>query len=168
MRKRPPFLKGLVIARGRVDEEIERREIAAAKAAIKLAKLRDIIEALRVRRDKFDNRIREYNERFRPELIPGVHAWRSYPGKRGALRKSIIEILQSRAPEAVNTSEICCLLQAKFSLQFQDADEYATFRHNTVGNALKWLVKKGWVRRLHDPKTIARSGVPGVWSWIKP
>jgi len=167
VRKRPPFLKRLVLARGRVDEEIERREIAVAKAALSLAELRNKIVALQVRRNKFDDRIREYNDRFRPELIPGIHAWRSYPGKRGALRKSIIEILQSRAPEAVNTNEICFLLQAKFSLQFQDADEYANFRHNTVGNALKWLVRKDWVRRLHDPKTVARSGVPGVWSWIK-
>jgi hypothetical protein len=167
VRNKPPYLTQLIVTRGRLAGELARQQAAAKSMLERLEIVRRRADKLQLRLESCDRRIVAYNERLRPELIEGIHAWREYRvSQRGGLREALIQILVDRFPDPVDTNELCLALQNNFSLSFVDAEEYARFRHNTVGNSLKFYVRKGLVKRLHDPSSVARSGVPGVWQWI--
>lgn len=155
MRKTPSYLKGLAETRARVAGDLLRYQEIYEEIGRKMAEAAAELEAC-------DRLIRKFDERLAPERIEPIRAWKGRYGERGALVEAIKRLLQSRAPDAVTTTEIGWELQLQFRLDFSTAQEKTRWQTNSVAPALKKLVAENVVERLHD---VAPTGEVGRWRW---
>lgn len=158
MRKVPSYLKGLAETRARADAEALRLQNLIMEITERLAEVKKT-------RDSCDCLIRKFDERLNPALIPPIRAWKGRYGPRGAMQASIERQLREAAPSELTTSEISWELQLEFKLDFDSGEEKALWQTNSVSRALKVLVDKGLVARLHDFSG-GPNGEVGRWRWI--
>lgn len=159
MRKTPSYLKGLAETRARVSAEVARLERLQADIAAELDKARLELTSC-------DTLIKRFDERLNPNLIQPVRAWKGRYGQRGALREAIADYLQKAAPNEVSTDELGFYLQAHFHLDFQTAHEVREWQHNSVCRAIKVLMDRGLVERLHSTDINGGAGHVGRWRWV--
>lgn len=101
----------------------------------------------------------------RPELralAPVVKAHNEKYGGRGHLRRWVRDVLQSVAPEPIDTFTLLAMAEATFQLEFSSSKLRRLFCQNTLGRALRAMLANGEVERLHHPETANK---PGVWRW---
>jgi hypothetical protein len=157
MRKTPSYLKGLAETRARAAGDVERYQQILEEVSSKLAQAKAEVAAC-------DRLICKFDTRLNPELIEPIRAWKGRYGKRGQLSASIAQLLEQSAPEELTTTEVIWELQMQFQLDFSTADEKQRWRKNSLTPALKDLVSKGLVDRLHEPVDCF-NGEVGRWRW---
>lgn len=102
----------------------------------------------------------------RPELralAPVVKAHNEKYGGRGHLRLWIRDVLQSVAPEPIDTFRLLVMAEATFQLEFASIKQRQNYCRNTLGRALRAMLEANEVERLHDLETAHK---PGVWRWV--
>ena len=80
-----------------------------------------------------------FDDTLDPKEIGTINGWAGRYGKRGALREFLLQILESRAPEYVSTSELALLAMAEFSLVFEHWKLRKRWYQHSLRNALKGL-----------------------------
>lgn len=153
-RKTPSYLKGLAGNRARLASELQRLESLSADVAQALG-------AVRADLDACDRMIRLFDERLDPNEIKPITEWRHHRGKRGDLKALILEILQSAAPEPVDTAYIALRIQHRWQLTFVSAQDREDWLHGSVARQLRKLSAEGCLERLHDPRV--PTGEAGRW-----
>lgn len=97
--------------------------------------------------------------------IGPVRATTRYGGW-GNLRQYLRQTLQAAHPQAVSTWALVEGAARIFGLSFSSREERRRFANDNVGNALRKMLARGEVGRLHDPHEQAQvPGMPGVWRW---
>jgi hypothetical protein len=139
------YLKGLAENRARAAGDIARLEAMAAQVATALAEARLDLESC-------DRLIKKYDPRLRPERIEPVREWRHHKGKRGDLRKLLVEIIAQRSPAAITSTEICCEIEMRWELTFLTDLDRSCWRRDCVGRALRALVAQKKLAPLHTGK----------------
>lgn len=87
-------------------------------------------------------------------------------GGWGNLRQYLRQTLQAAHPQAVSTWALVEGAARMFELSFSSREERRRFANDNVGNALRKMLARGEVERLHDPHHQAQvPGMPGVWRW---
>lgn len=95
------------------------------------------------------------------ELMPAVRVHRAYGG-RGCLIEWLQEVLKAAAPNALDMPTLAALAAEHFGVELATPAARDAYRKNTVGRAVRKLLVRGVVERLHDPDS--PSG-PGLWRW---
>jgi len=87
-------------------------------------------------------------------------------GGWGRLRQYLRQTLRAAHPRAVSTHVLVEGAAQVFGLSFSSPQERRRFANDNVGNALRKMLARGEVERLHDPHEQAQApGMPGVWRW---
>jgi hypothetical protein len=152
VRKTPPSLKALAESRARVAGEVRRGEQVVERAVGQL-------ETARASLAKIDDEIRMAERRLNPDDIEPNSGRRLY--RRGELKAAVTEVLKSRAPNAVTTSELAQELEERFHIEFLTYRDRIIWRKNSIGGRLRKLCSKGLVERLHD----TANAEVGRWRW---
>jgi hypothetical protein len=165
MKKVPSALKWLAEKRARIAGQVQasqqvlelasaqveslERELVAMKAfhAHSAAKVAQHTEELAC----LDGSVVIYDASLDPREIGTVNGWAGRYGKRGALREFLIQVLESRAPDYVSTSELALLTMAEFSLVFDHWKLRKTWYEHSLRNALKGLKAQGRIEASVDP-----------------
>jgi hypothetical protein len=155
VKKTPPYLKHLAESRARAAGEVSRRREIVQDAVASLGVSQGVL-------DRIDLRIWTLEARLNPADIAPIRAYKSYPGPRGLLKKTVSKIIESAAPGEITTSEIADEIHVRFQLEFHSAAARWNWRNNSIGRLLRVLCKKGLVERLHAPRS---DGVTGRWRW---
>jgi hypothetical protein len=177
MKKTPSALKWLAEKRARVAgelqsceqtmalleediQELRKRltfiEVALANASVRRARLTAELGSM-------DRVVQMYDESIDPAAIAPINGWQGNYGKRGALRKFLIETLRSRASEFISTSELELLTVIQFSLVFEHLSLRRHWYNGSFRGSLKLLVSQGYVERSHKTDTYTRE--IGSWRW---
>jgi hypothetical protein len=165
-----PYLKGLSDDRARILGDIVREEKARDKAATRLARAQttyaNAAKRLATARDELnacDVLIVQRDARLNPNRIAPLNEWKRFIGRRGVLKRTIIEVLQIHAPEPITTTDLSVELQLRLGIGFETREECSEWSHNTVCAALKQLMHRGLVERL----CISQGGWgrPNLWKW---
>lgn len=156
MRKTPSYLKGLAETRARAAADVLRYQQVINEIGVSLAKAQAEVDAC-------DTLIKKFDDRLDPTLVQPINHWKGRYGKRGALRQTIIALLQKMAPASVTTTEIGWHVQLTFDIGFNHWRERRLWMANSIGNCLKKLVKEGAVEPCHDRD---HSGEVGRWKAI--
>jgi len=140
--------------------EIQRRErkIDRERAAIGL-----LVEELAA----YDKNIKAYNSRMRPDLVCRIRSSQRYVGADGKperLKDAITHLLKANMPQGLTTSELCDLLQERFSLAVEGSWGRYMQRSNITG-ALRVMVSRGQVSR--ERHSVRTGGFLNTWKWIK-
>jgi hypothetical protein len=101
-----------------------------------------------------------------PVLIEAIRAWKRFPGRRGALTRSLLACVQATFPGFVTTFDLADQLEAELGLCFECSASRREWIHNSLVTRLRVLVRQGAVRRLHELNRGAQA--PGVWKWVPP
>lgn len=157
MRKTPSYLKGLAETRARAAGEVARYSAIIEEVRHQLAASQAELEAC-------DRLIRRFDERLVPEEIEPIQAWQGRFGKRGALREALVRYVKEAYPNAISTTEIAIRAQIEFQLDFGTPNLRRAWVHSSVGGALKVLVARKVIARMHDPQV--NSGMTGYWRWM--
>lgn len=96
---------------------------------------------------------------------PTVRAHVRYGG-RGNLRNWLRQALQAAYPKALDTGTLTDAAAAVFGLEFATSHERKRFTDNNLANALRKMLARGEVERVHDHKAVPDQ--PGVWRWKTP
>jgi hypothetical protein len=155
-KKTPSYLKGLFEDRARAAGEVDRYQRIARDVAEILATSQKALEAL-------DTVIRRFDARLTPEDIKPIRCPKSYGGKRGQRKDTVIQILKAEAPESITTSEICMELQVRFQLTFETAVLRTRWRTNSIGKLMRNLLEEGLIEALHTPDSVIAEGAR--WRW---
>lgn len=94
-------------------------------------------------------------------LVPSVQVHRPY-GRRGTLVAWLAEVLQAAAPGAVSTASLVTMAERQYCLELPTPAARDEYRKNVLGRALRKLLVRDLVERLHDP--FSTRG-PGLWRW---
>jgi hypothetical protein len=156
MKKTPSYLKGLVEDRARAAGDVERYEKIAKDVA-------DALERARATLAACDMLILRIDARLLPGEIVLIRSKKSYGGKRGKLRNTVVDILQKAAPGSVTTTEIGIEIQVCFGLTFETPFLRTYWQNNSIGRLLRTLFYEDKVERLHDPRCNTEEG--GRWRW---
>jgi hypothetical protein len=97
-----------------------------------------------------------------PALVPAVNAHDKYGG-RGNLRNFIRGMLKTAYPQALDTLALTAAVVERFEMTFVDAGARNHFRNSAVNHALRNLLARDEVDRLHDHKGVRN--MVGVWRW---
>jgi len=97
-----------------------------------------------------------------PEAVAPIRAHGRYGG-RGNLRNYLRETLKAAYPKAVSTGALVEGAVKVFGLSFSSREERARFADDNLGNALRKMLARGEVERLHDCAGVP--DMPGVWRW---
>lgn len=97
-----------------------------------------------------------------PEAVVPIRAHGRYGG-RGNLRNYLRETLKAAHPKAVSTHALVEGAVKTFGLTFSSREERARFADDNLGNALRKMLARGEVERLHDYAGVP--DMPGVWRW---
>lgn len=97
-----------------------------------------------------------------PEVVVPIRAHGRYGG-RGNLRNYLRETLKAAHPKAVSTGVLVEGAVKVFGLTFSSREERARFADDNLGNALRKMLARGEVERLHDYAGVPN--MPGVWRW---
>lgn len=97
-----------------------------------------------------------------PEAVVPIRAHGRYGG-RGNLRNYLRETLKAAHPKAVPTGALVEGAVNTFGLTFSSREERARFADDNLGNALRKMLARGEVERLHDYAGVP--DMPGVWRW---
>jgi hypothetical protein len=97
-----------------------------------------------------------------PEAVVPIRAHGRYGG-RGNLRNYLREALKAAHPAAVSTHALAEGAIKMFDLKFSSREERARFADDNLGNALRKMLARGEVERLHDYAGVP--DMPGVWRW---
>lgn len=97
-----------------------------------------------------------------PEAVVPIRAHGRYGG-RGNLRNYLRETLKAAHPKAVSTGALVEGAVKVFGLKFSSREERARFADDNLGNALRKMLARGEVERLHDYAGVP--DMPGVWRW---
>jgi len=97
-----------------------------------------------------------------PEAVVPIRAHGRYGG-RGNLRNYLRETLKAAHPGAVSTYALVEGAIKMFDLKFSSREERARFADDNLGNALRKMLARGEVERLHDYAGVP--DMPGVWRW---
>lgn len=157
MRKTPSYLKGLAETRARAAGDVERYQEILDEVSAKLAEAKAVVAAC-------DRLVVKFDSRLNPALIQPIRAWKGRYGKRGQLSASIAQLLEQSAPQELTTIELIWALQLEFQLDFSTTEEKQRWRKNSLTPALKDLVEKGLVDRMHGI-TDGSIGEVGRWRW---
>ena len=155
MRKTPSYLKGLAETRARAAADVLCYQQLVAELQDKLSKAQNELTSC-------DTLIRKFDGRLDPNLITPINHWKGRYGKRGALRKAVIRLLQEQAPDELTTTAIGWAMQEEFRLVFVTVNERRDWLADSLRNCLKKLVNEGFVEPCHDRTNI---GVVGRWRW---
>lgn len=172
MKKTPSALKWLAETRARVSGQLQsaqatcelvRQQVASAEE--KLASLRaleSICDEQVTKRAKaleaLDGSVVIFDKSIQPKSIGTIKAWAGRYGKRGALREYLHEVIKSRAPEFVSTSELGVRAVMEFSLVFAHYQQRRTWFRNSLRNALVALEQNGHIERSLDACEIIGGG----------
>lgn len=96
------------------------------------------------------------------EAVVPIKAHGRYGG-RGNLRNYLRETLKAAHPKAVSTGVLVEGAVTVFGLSFSSREERARFADDNLGNALRKMLARGEVERLHDYAGVP--DMPGVWRW---
>ena len=114
--------------------EVQRRER-------KIERERAAIELLGEQIAAYDKRIKDYNPRMRPDLACPIRSSQRYVGVDGKperLKDAIMRLLKANTPKGLTTSQLCDLLQERFSLTVEGSwGRYMQRSNVTAGNDLK-------------------------------
>ncbi|MBV8037345.1 hypothetical protein [Roseateles sp.] len=154
MPKTPTTLKWLAEKRARLAGDIQHCERLAEDIAQRLLKLQHQLAAL-------DETIRLYDAAIDPTHIQPVEAWRNRYGTFGGFRQALIDIVEAASPDWVASKTIELGVLARLGINFQTSDHRRRWRMNSLGPALRRLLKVGTLERLHDPAV--KSGKHGYW-----
>lgn len=94
-------------------------------------------------------------------FVPAVRVHRAYGG-RGFLADWLRGLLQAAAPNWVDMRTLVALAEEKFGLDFPTYVQRDAYRKNTLGRAMRKLLSRGLVERMHDPES---TSTPGLWRW---
>ena len=81
--------------------------------------------------------------------IGPVRAWKDRYGKRGQLRRHIMEVLRGRSPAWTTTAEVAVAVHTACGLAPLEGAASKRFRRNSIGTALRRLADGGYVERGH-------------------
>ena len=91
--------------------------------------------------------------------IEPIAAWKGKYGKRGALRKFVLETLKSYAPAFIPTTKLSELATIEFSLVFENSAARKKWNDNSFRSALKSLSIDGRVERSEEPLSAEHKGL---------
>lgn len=94
-------------------------------------------------------------------FIPTLPVHRAYGG-RGYLVDWLRGLLQAAAPNWVDMRTLVALAEERFGLNFPTYVQRDACRKNTLGRAMRNLLARGLVERMHDPES---TSTPGLWRW---
>jgi len=95
-----------------------------------------------------------------PDLVPPVRAHGRYGG-RGKLNDFFRTVLRAAYPDALDSRTLGEMAVHHFAAAFETDEQRRYFRADSAMRALRLLVHKGEVERLHDLQTNAVGG----WRW---
>jgi hypothetical protein len=153
----PSYLKGLAETRARAARAAQRFDEIYEEIGQKLAKAERALAAC-------DCLIQKFDERLNPGLIQPIHGWKGRYGKRGPLLEEVKRIVQNAWPEKVTTTEIVWRAQMRFQLHFLTFQEKKRWQDNSLRNAIKNLLAKGEIERMHD-KPVGLNAEVGRSRW---
>lgn len=136
MKPTPSALKWLAENRARTANELEQVQSIVHEVAAKAAVLEQDLAAL-------DRSLRVFDSRINPSDIEPVNGWRGNYGKRGELRKFILETLKSHYPDWMGTNVVGALVIAHFGLTFELPKVRADWYAGSFRGTLKKLVYDG-------------------------
>lgn len=154
----PAALKWTVNELAAVRGEIERIDSEMARLAQRRARLLRVEEAI-------STVTQSLTEQAVMLDIRPVRASTRYGG-RGNLRRYLREALKAAYPRSLSTRTLVEGAQAVFGLSFSSAQERLRFADNNLGNALRKMLARGEVERVHDHRAVPDQ--PGVWRWKAP
>lgn len=154
MKKVPSALKWLAEKRARVSHELNQTELVVADVERRRDGLRLDLAAL-------DRALALYDPAIDPTKISPINGWQGKVGKRGVLRQTGIEVLQSRAPEWVSTSNLATLVTLELGLFF----ELPKLRENWYGGSFRGTLKKLVADGLAENEQDSGGLQNGVASW---
>lgn len=131
----------------RVDEQLERLKTHRAQLEVQRASLSQVGAVMGVA-DLL-------------ALMPALRVHKAYGG-RGFLADWIRELLKAAAPSAVDMHTLALLAEQHFRLEFPTPGDRDLYRMNSLGRAVRKLVARGTVERLHDPHCACS---PALWRW---
>jgi hypothetical protein len=152
VKRTPPYLKALAEGRARAAGEVNRSQLVVERAT-------GLLETAQASLAKIDDEIRRVESRLNPDDIEPNRGRRRY--RRGQLKSAVVEILKSRAPGAVTTSEMVHEIQARFHIEFLTWRDRREWRNNSIGGRLRRLCTEDLVERLHS----SSNGEVGRWRW---
>ena len=157
MRKTPSYLKGLAETRARAAGDVQRFKKLYDEIGQKLAKAERDMAAC-------DLLIQRFDERLDPGLIQPINGWQGRYGKRGALVEAVRKIIEGVWPDEITTTEIVWRIQIKFQFDFDTWKQKKRWQDNSLRNAIKSLLAKGEIERMHD-KSAGLNAEVGRWRW---
>lgn len=149
----PPEIKWLLVERATIAGDIARREIALQRLAREVDRLKSQLAAL-------DTSIQLVNQSLNPEAVGAIQRHTPEYRQRGALKRFVVQLLQSVALKGVTTRNVVDAAIAHFGLEFSTQAQRIAFTDNTVGRQLRRLQQAGLVEALRSPGTQRT-----VWRW---
>ena len=168
MKNTPSALKWLAEKRGRLAHDLSQTRQIAADVNARVASLEVDLAAV-------DRAITIFDANIDPERIEAVNAHGRY-GKRGALKESILGVLEAHAGVSVEgtsvaedagwvaTVNIEMLVCLQLGLTFETPAVRKRWYDNSFAKQLRLFVEQGLVERLHDPRDA--SVEMGRWRWL--
>ena len=163
----PTKLKQLAEKRARLAGEVEQshamdRPYIVERDAL-LEKLSSIEETLAISAQKrdvittalilIDEEIVKLSPNTNPLQIHAIYGWKDRYGKRGALRHYIVDVLKSRHPEYIESSDLADLAMKNFGLTFATDSEKVNWRSISLRNALTALRNQFLIESIVSPAT---------------
>src|SRR5450830_1876544 len=105
-----------VLARLTADKDLVLEELAMAQRLLDAAQCR--CSRLKTEVVAMDQVVQLYDAGIQPDQIQPINAWQGNYGKRGALRKFLIETFKSESPAYLTSKELEILAITHFSLIF--------------------------------------------------
>ncbi len=153
MKKTPSALKWLAEKRARVAHDLAQTERIVAG-------LTERLEALRVDLAALDRTLGIYDPSIDPDAIGSVNGWQGKAGHRGALRGTVLKVLEDHAPDWVSTVNVEALVTMNLGLFFELPELRSHWYAGSFRSTLKKLVLSGLVEKDDD------SGLPnGMVRW---
>lgn len=177
MKKVPSALKWLVEKRARIAGEIKCcQQVLAVLAGesenlrFRLADAEMLQGSAQMRLERItrelaavDQTVLLYDSSICPDRIEPVNAWQGNYGKRGALRKFLLETLKSRGLEFTDTPTLAVLTITEFSLVFEHPTARAHWFRGSFKTTIKVLAAQGLIEPSHD--RLVNAGTAGSWRW---
>lgn len=174
----PPPLKWLSEKRARVHSALNNAERLHSQLAVRAAKwarraelVGSKAEAVAARREalredlaSLDHTLALYDPGIDAEDIAPINATKDRYGKRGTLRRSVVEAVRAAPAGGLTTDEVSCAVQLACGLVFETMEARARWMRNSFKRELKRLANEGLAVRLHS----ADKSHLGRWAWKQP
>lgn len=144
-------MRWMVESHARLAGDIARTEKLIAVLQADLDRLRELQSSLAMSARFFDSSID-------PSKLPKLNGWKGRYGKRGALKKAVLAVLQEAHPEPLRTVEIAVQVINRLGLAIEGRRAVSMWIDASLRKVLQRGVAEGDIERLHDALDAAGMG----------